>query len=185
MPNKARIMLLLAGAVFASLTAAALTFSSNGRSAPPSGTVSVLNGAAAASDKLPAGFSNSPAATHLQAATARLAQVSIGESIFVSRGASSSSVCLLVSGNAYFGTCAARQTLISGAIYITTPASDGTMSVYAVVPDGYTTATVGGVSVGVARNSAVLRGVPQSSLLTLSGPAGTRNVDLGNQEPGA
>jgi hypothetical protein len=183
-PSKARILILLAGAVFAvSLTAGALTFATNGRSAPPSDSVGILDRAATAADHLPSAITASPAAAHLNATASRLSQTANGESVFVAPGTSHSTLCLVVTGHAYFGSCASQAALAAGAIYLTSPAGDGTMSVYALVPDGYTTATVGGNSVAVVRNSAVLQGVPESSLLTLSGPNGTRNVDLGAQEP--
>jgi hypothetical protein len=184
MPNKARIMLILAAAVFvASIAAAALTFTGNARTAPAESTLGILQSRATSADKLPATVLNSPVASHLPDLTAaRHAFNSGGDDIYVAPG-TNGTICLMVAGQASFGSCASDAVLDTGVIYIVSPQADGTMNAYLVVPDGYSEATIGSMTVGVIRNVAAFRGAPSSSLATLSGSAGTRNVDLGAQTP--
>ena len=148
-----------------------------------SGTqLSVLARPATAADQLPAAVANSPLASHLTAAnSSRLAFRQTDTSVYLAAG-SGNTDCLVVTNSQFAADCA---DLGAGALYLTEPQTDGTMDVYAAVPDGYTTASAGGVTATVQNNAAWLHAVPlNATTLHLDGPNASRDIDLGLQTPG-
>lgn len=145
--------------------------------------LSVLNRPATAADQLPAAVANSRLASHLASPnSARRAFTQAGTTIYVAAG-SGSTDCLIITNSQFAASCA---NLGAGAIYLTAPQTDGTMDIYAAVPDGYTTVTAGGLSAQVENNAVSLHAVPvTAATLHLDGPNGSRDIDLGLQTPPA
>lgn len=148
--------------------------------------MSVLDRPAKASDRLPPALVNSGLASHLDnPASARLALSTGGTNVFVARGRNGT-LCLIMTSREFAATCTGRDLLRDGAIYLTTPEADGTMDVYAAVPDGFAEATAGSVNGAVSDNAVWLHGVPLSATtLYLTGRSGSRVVALGLQTPPA
>lgn len=161
-----------AGAAFAAVALA------SGASGPQ---LSILNRPATAADQLPAAVANSRLANHLAGPNAaRRAFEQAGTSLYVAAG-SGSTDCLIITNSEFGATCAS---LGNGAIYLTAPQTDGTMDVYAAVPDGYSAASAGGLTATVQNNAVWLHAVPlTATTLHLDGPAGSRDIDLGLQTP--
>lgn len=168
----ATLALVTGGASFAAVAFAA------GSSGPQ---LSVLNRPATAADQLPAAVATSRLASHLAGPnSARRAFAQAGTSVYVAAG-SGNADCLIVTNSQFAADCA---DLSAGAIYLTAPQTDGTMDVYAAVPDGYTTASAGGLTADVQNNAVWLHAVPlTASTLHLDGPNGSRDIDLGLQTP--
>ena len=168
----ATLALVTSGASFAAVALA------SGSSGPQ---LSILNRPATTADQLPAAAANSPLASHLaDANAARRAFVEAGTSLYVAAG-SGNTDCLIITNSEFGATCAG---LGGGVIYLTAPQTDGTMDVYAAVPDGYSTASAGGLTATVRNNAVWLHAVPlTATTLHLDGPGGSRDVDLGLQTP--
>lgn len=80
--------------------------------------------------------------------------------------------------------CTDPDTVADGAGWLRsdTQAPDGgfRMALYAIVPDGFSTAQLGDRYVEITDNLAVFAAGPEASALELSGPAGTRTIAIGS-----
>jgi hypothetical protein len=80
--------------------------------------------------------------------------------------------------------CAARKTLETGPIYVSSLTPDGTASVVGVVDDGTSSIRQDGHSVAIHNNLFVLDGIRGDSVsLTLSSAQGARPFTINHLEP--
>jgi hypothetical protein len=156
--------------------------------APPigNGQVSVLNRAPTNADQLPQKVLDTPFVTHYaDPAATRLAGTHGSEEIFITPG-TNGTLCLIewtASDQTSASSCADRQLLNTGSIFLSSPNPDGTTSVVGVLADGYASVQTPNVAVDVHNNVFTLDEM-QGTKLTLVSQNGQEQVqDLGPQQP--
>lgn len=77
------------------------------------------------------------------------------------------------------GSCADRNVLLTGSIYMADLRQDGTRDVVGLVGDGHTYAEANGSRTRIRENAFVLRGVNGNSL-TIGSPAAAQKIDFGD-----
>ena len=174
------VVVVLAAAAIASQVG----FGGSGKVRIGTGKVTALSRAAAPADQLPAQVLGYPFAEHNFAsptgAGSRLLRREGSLSIYGVPG-KGGMLCLVeldeveqTSG----GACADRSILLTGSIFMSDQAEDGSRQVVGLVGDGHTYAEAGGKRVGVERNVFLLRGVGADSV-TIGSPSAAQTVDVG------
>lgn len=112
----------------------------------------------------------------------RLATSAGGTSLYVARAPGNDFMIATLNGRGFGGTigCGTGGPLGRGDIGFGIQAKERTITLaYAIVPDGYTEATVNGRRFPIEHNGLVLDGpYPEDTVVRFSGPAGTRDVPL-------
>ncbi len=148
--------------------------------------VKLLARAHTQADQLPASFLQSPAATHVNVAHARLASLDGNNAIYVAPGSSAGTICLIVYDRlaaAFSSSCAAHSLLTTGSVYLSWPRTDGTERVIGIVGDGHASAQSNGKTVKVVNNVFALANAKDAAI-TLTGSDGQhQNLNLGPQFP--
>jgi hypothetical protein len=166
-------------------TASQVGFGDSGKARIGTGNVSALAQAARPGDRLPAEVLAYPFAEHNFAsptgAGSRLLRSEGSLSIYAVPG-KAGMLCLVeldeveqTSG----GACTDRSVLLTGSIFMSEQAEDGSQQVVGLVGDGHTYAEAAGKRVGVERNVFLLRGV-RADKVTIGSPTAAQTVDIGS-----
>ena len=138
-----------------------------------------------AQDRLPANALRGPQGRFLPDST-RLVGKDGTRQIYAAEQANGD-VCVIVWAPAPAGQssgCTDADTVAAGAGWLRsdTQAPDGSyrMALYAIVPDGFSTARLGDRSLAIQDNIAVFGAGPEAESLTLVGPAGTATIRVGS-----
>lgn len=152
-----------------------------------SGVLSILTHRGSIDDVLPPGVLATPAAERFgNPAAARLAMTVGDRQYFVVPGAADS-ICLIFAEGTRTnptsaGTCADREALRTGTVYLSELHEDGTATIAGIVSDGINQVTQGASSVLVSNNVFVISD-SSSPRLVLDGPTIDIETDLGAPAP--
>lgn len=170
--------------VVAAAIASQVGFGGSGKVRIGTGKVTALARAAAPDDQLPTQLAGYPFAEHNFAsrtgAGSRLLRSEGSLSIYAVPG-KGGMLCLVEVDEveqASGGACADRSLLLTGSIFMSDQAEDGSQQVVGLVGDGHTYAEAGGKRVGVERNVFLLRGV-RAETVTIGSPSAAQTVDVG------
>lgn len=170
--------------VVAAAIASQVGFGDSGKVRIGTGKVTALARAAGPADQLPTQLLGYPFAEHNFAsptgAGSRLLRSEGSLRIYAVPG-KGGMLCLVEVDEveqASGGACADRSVLLTGSIFMSDRAEDGSQQVIGLVGDGHTYAEAGGKRVGVERNVFLLRGVGADTV-TIGSPSAAQTVDVG------